>query len=569
MEAKAKDLLPQIMDAVETLRAVKPLLNAQYDSRNPPSLTGSQATTGSTSITTTELAAASTSNKKASSELGSLDLGLPIDIIPGLSAPKKEPAPGGGGESKPVKPKLKPSDGTTSKDGAKVPAKPKTAVASGNKGTVAVKEGTKVQKEKEKEDGKGAIEKEGVSEEISKEKQKMVSKPRNLKEEAKEKSVTGQKESSEKSSQDKATLKLLAGGGKEKDKSWDGKKGGKKEAGKSEPNKGEMRSEQKEQSKTGIYIPKGSCKESDVQQATAEEESQVQETVAVSGAGRRKQHAPTRRSARIASISELREESKPEIEDEGHPPPRQESGGSESDSGVEKKPVKQQRRRKRSRDVAKATSSSRKKARVLLSSTSEDSDLEKESGVEDSDDKEQGYESETEQPKEEDEKPSKKLKSKSVEQRKTRECELTSERQSRRSRKRGRPLSQDTQSQHQPKKLKKTVTKHSASILKKSFKLKLHRFSSVKTRYNRLVKPNRKYSPYGEMGNTESENSEEQHEEEKEEEKEEKEEVEEEVEEEEEEEEELEGDDSEEKMENISEEELPPKPAKGTSRRTK
>ena len=46
---------------------------------------------------------------------------------------------------------------------------------------------------------------------------------------------------------------------------------------------------------------------------------------------------------------------------------------------------------------------------VLLSSSSEDSEIEKESGA-DRVDEEQGYESETEQPKEEDEKPSKKRK---------------------------------------------------------------------------------------------------------------------------------------------------------------
>ena len=131
LESKSKDLLPQIMDAVETLWAVKPQQSTQSDSRNPLPLSGSQATTStSSSNTTTELAAVSASNKKVSSELGSLDHGLPIDIIPGLSVAKEDPATGGGGgESKSVKPKLK-----------------------------------------------------------------MVSKPRNLKEEAKEKSVTGQKE---------------------------------------------------------------------------------------------------------------------------------------------------------------------------------------------------------------------------------------------------------------------------------------------------------------------------------------------------------------------------------------
>ena len=537
LESKSKDLLPQIMDAVETLRAVKPQQSTQSDSRNPPLLSGSQSTSStSSSNTTTEIAAASASNEKASSELGSLGLGLPIDIIPGLSVPKKDPATGGGGggESKSVKPKLKQSDGTVLKDGAKGPARSKTAVASGSKGTVAVKEGAKVLKEREKEDSRSAVEKEGVSEEVSKEKQKMVSKLRSLKEEAKEKSVTGQKESSEKPSQDRGTVKSLhvAGGGKEKDKSGDAKKGGgKKEVGRSEPHKGELR----EQSKTGVPRDSGD-KESDGQPATADGESQVQETAAVSGASRRKQHTPTRRSARIASISELREESN---EDKGHPRPGQESGGSESDDGVEKKRVKQQRRRrKRLRDVAKATtSSSRKKARVLLSSSSEDSEIEKESGA-DPEDEEQGYESETEQPKEEDEKPSKKRKS--VERRKARESKLTPERQPRRYRKRGRPQSRDdTLSQHQAKKLKKTDLK--TSVLKKGFKLKLHRFSSVKTRYNRLVKPNRKYSPYGELSNTESENSEEQHEEE----------------------EEKDDGDSEEERENISEEE-PPKPPRRT-----
>ena len=546
LESKSKDLLPQIMDAVETLRAVKPQQSTQSDSRNPPLLSGSQSTSStSSSNTTTEIAAASASNEKASSELGSLGLGLPIDIIPGLSVPKKDPATGGGGgggESKSVKPKLKQSDGTVLKDGAKGPARSKTAVANGSKGTVAVKEGVKVLKEREKEDSRSAVEKEGVSEEVSKEKQKMVSKLRSLKEEAKEKSVTGQKESSEKPSQDRGTLKSLAGGGKEKDKSGDAKKGGgKKEVGRGEPHKGELKGELREQSKTGVPRDSGG-KESDGQPATADGESQVQETAAASGASRRKQHTPTRRSARIASISELREESN---EDKGHPRPGQESGGSESDDGVEKKRVKQQRRRrKRLRDVAKATtSSSRKKARVLLSSSSEDSEIEKESGA-DPEDEEQGYESETEQPKEEDEKPSKK--SKRVERRKARESKLTPERQPRRYRKRGRPQSQDdTLSQHQPKKLKKTAKKHlKTSVLKKGFKLKLHRFSSVKTRYNRLVKPNRKYSPYGELSNTESENSEEQHEEEDREEE--------------------DGDsDNEEERENISEEE-PPKPPRRT-----
>ena len=557
LESKANDLLPQIMDTVESLRALKPQQGSQSDSGNAHSLTGSQATpSGNTSSTTAEQTATSTTSKK---ELGTLDLGLPIDIIPGLGAPPKKEPVGGGGEGKTTKSKLKQNDGTILKDGVKGPARPKMVATSGNKGTAAVKEGAK---EKEKEDSKGAVEKE--SEIVTgKEKMKISCKPKNPKEESKDKTAAGQNKESSEKPQDKATVKPYTGGGKEKDKPGDAKKGGKKDGSEGEPSKTELKSEQKEVSKGGV--PKG--KEMESQLATPAEK-EPQETDTAGGSSRRKQHTPTRRSARIASISESKDQSKQkesETEGEENSSSRQESDGSEGDAGVERKQVKQQRRRrrKRPRETDKAPSSSRKKARVLLSSSSEESERE-ESEV-DLEKVEEGYKSESEA-KEEEEKPSKMVKGKGRERRKPRVHEAP-QRQPRRSRKRGRPPLQreDTEPQGQPKRSKMVAgsKQSSATLLKKQFKLKLHRFSSppmVKTRYNRLVKPNRKYSPAGELSNLESEeNSEEQKQDE-----------------EEEEEEEEEGEKAASESvegENTSEEELPPKPAKVASktyrRRTK
>ena len=553
LESKANDLLPQIMDAVESLRALKPQQGSQSDSGNTQSLTGSQTTpSGSASNPTTEQTAASTTSKK---ELGSLDLGLPIDIIPGLGAPPKKDLVGGGGEGKTTKPKLKQSDGATLKDGVKGPTRPKMATTSGNKGTAAVKEGAK---EREKEDSKGAIEKESEMV-IGKEKVKMSCKPKNPKEEAKDKPAAGQNKESLDKPQDRAAVKSHTGGGKEKDKSGDAKKGGKKDGSEIEPTKTELKSEQKEASKAAV--PKS--KETEDQLTIPEKEPQDTDTA--SGSGRRKQHTPTRRSARIASISESREQSKQkesESEEKEDSSPREESDGSEGDTGVEKKQVKPQRRkrRKRLRETNKASSSSRKKARVLLSSSSEES--EQEESEADLEKVEESYKSESEA-KEEEEKPSKKVKSK-----RRRRVQEVSQRQPKRSRKRDLPQSQeeDTEPQGQPKRSKIVASskRSSTTLLKKQFKLKLHRFSSppVKTRYNRLVKPNRKYSPAGELSNLESEeNSEEQKQEEEEEE--EREEGEKALSE------SVEG----ENRENTSEEELPPKPAtvasKTSKRRTK
>ena len=564
LESKANDLLPQIMDTVESLRALKPQQGSQSDSGNAHSLTGSQATpSGSTSSTTAEQTATSTSSKK---ELGTLDLGLPIDIIPGLGAPPKKEPVGGGGEGRTTKSKLKQNDGTILKDGVKGPARPKMVVTSGNKGIAAVKEGAK---EKEKEDSKGAVEKE-LETVTGKEKVKISCKPKNPKEESKEKTAAGQNKESSEKPQDKASVKPhTGGGGKERDKPGDAKKGGKKDGSEGEPSKTEFKSEQKEVSKGGV--PKG--KETEGQLAIPAEK-EPQETDTAGGSSRRKQHTPTRRSARIASISESKDQSKQkesETEGEENSSSRQESDGSEGDAGVERKQVKQQRRRrrKRPRETDKAPSSSRKKTRVLLSSSSEES--EREESEADLEKVEESYKSESEA-KEEEEKPSKMVKSKDRERRKPRVHEAP-QRQPRRSRKRGRPPSQkeDTELQGQPKRSKMVAgsKQSSATLLKKQFKLKLHRFSSppmVKTRYNRLVKPNRKYSPAGELSNLESEeNSEEQKQDEEEEEEEEKKEEEEEEEGEKVVSESVEG-------ENTSEEELPPKPANVAStykRRTK
>ena len=369
LESKANDLLPQIMDTVESLRALKPQQGSQSDSGNAHSLTGSQATpSGSTSSTTTEQTATSTSSKK---ELGTLDLGLPIDIIPGLGAPPKKEPVGGGGEGRTTKSKLKQNDGAILKDGVKGPARPKMVVTSGNK--AAVKEGAK---EKEKEDSKGAVEKE-LETVTGKEKVKISCKPKNPKEESKEKTAAGQNKESSEKPQDKASVKPhTGGGGKERDKPGDAKKGGKKDGSEGEPSKTEFKSEQKEVSKGGV--PKG--KETEGQLATPAEK-EPQETDTAGGSSRRKQHTPTRRSARIASISESKDQSKQkesETEGEENSSSRQESDGSEGDAGVERKQVKQQRRRrrKRPRDTDKAPSSSRKKTRVLLSSSSEESERE-------------------------------------------------------------------------------------------------------------------------------------------------------------------------------------------------
>ena len=551
LESKANDLLPQIMDAVESLRALKPQQGSQSDSGNAQSLTGSQATPSgstSTSNTTMEPTATSSTSKK---EIGTLDLGLPIDIIPGLSAPPKKDPVGGGGEGKTTKPKVKQNDGATLKEGVKGPARPKMAAMSGNKGTAAAKE---CAKEREKEDSRGAIEKESEIV-IGKEKVKMSCKPKNPKEEAKDKTAAGQNKESSDKPQDKATVKSHTGGGKEKDKSGDAKKGGKKDGSEIEPTKTELKSEQKEVSKAG-----GSKETEDQLAIPAEKEPQ--DTDIAGSSSRRKQHTPTRRSVRIASISESKEQSKQkesESEEKEKSSSREESDGSEGDAGVEKKRVKQQRRkrRKRLRETDKAPSSGRKKARVLLSSSSEES--EREESEADLEKVEESYKSESEA-KEEEKKPSKKVKSKSYERRRRRRVHEASQRQPRRSRKRVLPQSQeeDTEPQGQPKRSKIVAAskRSSTTLLKKQFKLKLHRFSSppmVKTRYNRLVKPNRKYSPAGELSNLESEENSEEQKQEEEEEEEEEEEGEKALSE------SAEGD-------NTSEEELPSKPAKAASK---
>ena len=355
LEAQAKELLPKIVEKVEILRASKsspfPNLNS-LDSLNGPTTT----TVGT--------------NSARGSEFG--DLPLPIEI-PGLTVPKKEAAGTGGSGSdvasgKSAKSKSKPADGLSSKDGVKVAQKLKPGGPT-SAGTVLPKENTK---QKEKEDKSGSDSKELSGETDSKEKNyKGTLKVKKSKEEKRKDLQENQKPqasiSREKGADAKEVAKKEAGKGAQKDSS---------RIARGEPDKNQSK-------ETETY---SSVEASDKPPSADSKKS-----------------LPPRRSARLASLTESKEEEATGSESEEQRSKRDTVSGNKSNTSEDETVADKWQRRGKRPKPAKATT--RKRARVLRSS-SEDSEQEETS---ESDDDEEGYESETEEPME-DERPSKKVK---------------------------------------------------------------------------------------------------------------------------------------------------------------
>ena len=353
LEAQAKELLPKIIEKVEILRASKaiPIPDSNpLDSSNGPN-----------TVTANTSGASDISSSKIGGDFG----GLPLPIeIPGLTAPKKEAASTGGGgsditssKSAKSKPKVA-ADGSSSKDGAKVVQKLKPGgTSSGKVGQTALPKESVKQKEKGEKSGTDGKEPSGEID--SKEKIKGASKVKKSKEEK-------QKDSQEKNQKPQASIS--------KDKGADTKEVAKKEAGKSA---------QKESSR--LMITKGESESKDAEtQSSAEADAKAPGTDSL---------PLRRRSARLASLTESKDEEATSSEaEEQHSKRDTVSGNKSNTSDDESIADKWQRRKKRQRPV-KVTS--RKRARVLRSS-SEDSEKE----MSDSPD-EEGYESETEEPAEE------------------------------------------------------------------------------------------------------------------------------------------------------------------------
>lgn len=451
LESKAKELLPRIMEAVDSLREVKPSADATTSTDSPASSAGGMATSEE------QPAASSSQGTKTAGDFSSLP--LPIDI-PGLNvtATKREhPSAGGSGVGEGVKQtgskaKAKASDG--SKEGTK-PAATKSKTSTNkplkvkDRETVEDSSSTakdKSRKAKTEESGKSKAVKPKDIDSATDEKDKVKSvKPRDGDcNDDKEKVKPSAKV--RKLKEDRATV---IKDDLEKDKPI-------KDCVKTTETTGD-----KDPEETRTEPPIEHSKQQTSGDVKLERDEPLQASV---GARKRKNSAPMRRSARLASHTSETKESEQKM------PSDNERSPSEEEKDTEPAPVTPPPPTSTAKREAKR-SSNRKRARLMISSSSEASDHEEgTAGLNSSEDEA------------------------------TRRRRKGESRQ-RRPQKRGREPGEAPVDQTKTKKLKRGQKAKKGSSRKKR---NVRATSPVLvTRYNRTVRPNPKYIPSEETQSSE------------------------------------------------------------------